>query len=611
MPKVLHRSHIFSVLALMGLLAFTAISVYYIAFFHVSPLSRDQWHMYAPYFEKGLLHAALTPMSTHRHLFPFFIFDMDMQLFGGRNHFLIFFGSFFDCLIILLFAITLKNDTSLSGFEKITFFVLITAALTWLVNIAQLGWGFMSTQYYLAIFAYLFSIYSAYNYCHRVEAKAWFVSSIVCGIVSTFSFGMGILVWPALLYFSYMWRAPARYTALVILSCIFCLLVFMLLPGGKFIEEALLFSFKSTVAFLFQLAGGPIYYLLKSYRIFDTEIIKFIASTISIIATSIGIFLLLRLLISRRKLTLFSNLCCALVLVGLGTATLITFTRHPFFLDVWVDRYQLWATLFWTGLLPLCYTELLRQKNSPLDKCVKKIFLGALLIFPIIALPSQLDMGARLSEYKIRVQQSLLAYQVGIPDKHSAEEALHWNWEAKLPPFFTVLNYLQDQQKNIYYNNLPDILGKNIERLNIQQYDRVTSLVINKTDAITHADLLDLKNITTAGRFASIDIPTVNNIVAYKIKGNMSSPGRWTRILITNEVGVVNGLGIAIEHSKLPRSQLKHINAGYNFFAVVRNDGSVKHRFYFLDGNDTAAVMVSDAINLTRPQESRPTAASQ
>jgi len=204
MSKLLHKSHILTMLSGVSLCLFVVIIIYYIAFFHVSPLSRDQWHMYAPYFEHGVLYAALTPMSTHRHFFPFFLFDMDMSLFGGRNHFLIFAGSFFDGLIILLLAFSLKQDKSLSIFEKQAFFVLIVGSLVWLINIAQLGWGFMSTQYYLAILTYLLSIVSAYVHCHSVKVRMcslWLGSCILCGIICTFSFGVGILVWPALLFF--------------------------------------------------------------------------------------------------------------------------------------------------------------------------------------------------------------------------------------------------------------------------------------------------------------------------------------------------------------------------------------------------------------------------
>jgi len=466
----------------------------------------------------------------------------------------------------------------------------------------------MSTQYYLAIFAYLFSIYSAYCHCHRTETSsspdhadnrlAWSISSILCGIIATFSFGMGILVWPALLYFSYMWRAPARYISLVVLSCVFCLTLFLLLPGGKTIEDALLFSLNTTLSFLFHLAGGPIYYLLKSYRFFDAAHIRQIASAISVIATSAGILLLFRLLIKRRTLSIFSTLCCALVLVGLGTAALISFTRNPFFLDVWVDRYQIWGTLFWLGFLPLCYIELgALQKNI----YVQKTFLVFLFIFPLTALPSQLDMGARLAEYKIRVQQSLLTYQAGIPDKRSAEEALHWNWENKLSPFFSVLNYLKVQKKNIYYGSLPDALGKNIDDFKIQEYTPVLSLRINATDNIARADLLNLKAIATSGTFVSFDAPAGSNIVARQLKAEVVTSGRWTQVLTTNEAGIINGLGIVINHSRLPRSQLKYINADYNLFAVVRNDGAKKVRFYFFNDDDISSVQSSDEVDIGSP----------
>lgn len=606
MSKLLHRSHIFPLLSVVCTIIFTAISFYYIAFFHVSPLSRDQWHMYAPYFDGGLLHAALTPMSTHRHLFPFLIFDMDMNLFGGRNHFLILFGSVFDGLVALLLVATLSKDDALSRFEKLVFCLLAVTTLAWLVNIAQLGWGFMSTQYYLAIFSYLFAVYSAYRYRHALSTRSlWLLTSIFCGVISTFSFGMGILVWPTLLYFLYLWRTPAKTVALVVFSFIACLAVFLFLPGGKSIEDALIFSPQSTITFLFQLAGGPIYYLLKSFRFIDTEKAKLVASILSVIATSLAILLLIHLLRLRRSLSLYLTLCCALMLVGLGTAALISFTRNPFFLDVWVDRYQLWATLFWLGFVPLCYMELDHiawLKNNRLHLYIKKLLLSAILLFPILALPSQLDMGARLSEYKIRVQQALLVFQVGIPDKSSAEEALHWNWQNKLSPFFAVLHNLQIHKKNIYYHSLADTLGKPIQTVAIKQHEALTSLHIKKIDRITRADLLDITAIKNTEHFAEYVAPAADDIAAYQVKAYVTTARPWTQVLVTNPEGIVIGLGVFIKHSAFPRSHLKRINADYNLFAVIRNDGSEKCRFYFFDADNKDVAQVSDEITIySRP----------
>ena len=124
------------VLILLPLALFTSLTVYFIAFHHVWPLSRDQWHMYAPYFEKGLWTAALTPMSDHRHIVPFLFFHADMAWFGGLNHFLVFIGALFDLAIIGLLLLALSRDQHLGKSEKMIWAIWIIFLLSWLINIA-------------------------------------------------------------------------------------------------------------------------------------------------------------------------------------------------------------------------------------------------------------------------------------------------------------------------------------------------------------------------------------------------------------------------------------------------------------------------------------------
>ena len=103
MQKMPITSHLPVVACLIPALLFVGVGVYFISGFHVWPLSRDQWHMYAPYFQLGLWDALLQPMSSHRHIFPFFFFHLDMAFFHGMNHFLVACGAGFNTLIVALF----------------------------------------------------------------------------------------------------------------------------------------------------------------------------------------------------------------------------------------------------------------------------------------------------------------------------------------------------------------------------------------------------------------------------------------------------------------------------------------------------------------------------
>lgn len=550
-------------LLLLPLAIFIAIGCYMISFHHVWPLSRDQWHMYAPYFEKGLWEAALTPMSNHRHLVPFLFFHIDMAWFGGLNHFLVFTGAVFNLAVIVLLLFALYRHHENPDKNNLVTAIWIVFMFSWLINIAQLGWGFMSTQYYLAIFCCLFSVFIA---SHSL------VLAIIAGSIATFSFGMGILVWPVLLLIGWLHRAPIHFYIAITTALGASLAAFMLMPGGDSIRHDMLFYPTETLRFVFQLPSGPIYYLLKSYRFIDIEVLQTTAIWISAIAVTGSLFLLGWISWRRPTLSVFLDMCVAMVLLGLGSSIMITFIRTGGFLDTWVDRYQIWAILFWCGFLPLCCYAL--KRTLPL------FVMGCL---SLVALPSQLDMGARLSEYNIRVEQSLLAYQIGLPEREAAEDALHWNWENKLPYFFTVWDYLRREEKNIFrsvpvgllgsaittdtgHANIPDITLKHLRELPIYQ---------------TH--LLDLHSIPQATNFALA--PSANQAISgYKIYTKVDAGLDWDYAIWVNEAGSITGLGIKISQNRLPRGNLKYIKSDYNLYSVVRNEGKIS-TVYLLDKN--------------------------
>lgn len=550
-------------LLLLPLAIFVAISCYIVMFHHVWPLSRDQWHMYAPYFEKGLWEAALTPMSDHRHLVPFLFFHIDMAWFGGLNHFLVFTGAVFNLAIVALLLFALYRCHEDPDASRLAAAIWIVFSFSWLINIAQLGWGFMSTQYYLAIFCCLFSVFIALRSLPL---------AIIAGGVATFSFGMGILVWPVLLMIGWLHRAPMHFYITITTALAASLAAFMLMPGGDSIRHDMLFFPTETLRFIFQLPAGPIYYLLKSYRFIDIELLQTVATAVSTVAVSGSLFMLGWLIWKRPKFSVFQELCVALVLLGLGSSIMITFIRTGGFLDIWVDRYQIWAVLFWCGFCPLCGYALKRALPLFMMCCL-----------PLLALPSQLDMGARLSEYNIRVEQSLLAYQVGLPDREAAEDALHWNWENKLPYFFSVWEYLRREEKNIF-RSMPVWLLDSTIKMDTEGADILAVTFKRLRDMpIYQTQLLDLHSIPQAANF--VLAPSANQAISgYKIYTKVDAGLDWNYAIWVNESDVVTGLGIKISPNRLPRGNLKYIKSDYNLYSVVRNEGKIS-AVYLLDKN--------------------------
>lgn len=549
-------------LCYLPLILCAGVSIYIIAFHHVWPLSRDQWHMYAPYFENGLWSAALTPMSDHRHVVPFLFFHADMAWFGGLNHFLVATGALFNVLIMYVLLRTLYRDSSIKNDARVAWSIWIVFLLCWLINIAQSGWGFMSTQYYLAILCCLLAVSSA-SYSITL--------SLFAGIVATFSFGMGILVWPLLLITGWLRRADVHFYLLVTAALFLCLSAFLLMPGGGSIRENLLFSPMETLRFVFHMPAGPVYYLLKSYRFIDIESLQSVAVWISTSAVACSLLMLGWLICKRDDVSPFLHLCIAMVLIGLGSTTMITFIRTGGFLDVWVDRYQIWAILFWCGFIPSVF--LLLKKN---------ISVAVVALLPLLAMPSQLDMGARLSEYNIRVRQALLTYQAGLPEREAAEDALHWNWENKLPYFFIVWSHLEKGKKNIFASEPLSLLGQSAGAVWPDHHEPLqTTIDVLREDPVYQADLLDISGIPEAHSYRRAP-ETSDQLVGNKVYAKVDARIKWDYAVWLNSAGVIVGIGIRIDHNPLPRGNLNQVNKGYNLFGVIRNEG-IATRIYLVD----------------------------
>lgn len=559
MPELLSRKQrALLLLAGFGLLVFSGISVLYIAGFHVSPLSRDQWHMYFPYFNQGLFEAALSPQSNHRHIIPYLVFHVDMAWFGGNNHFLTAFGFFFDLLICAFLFRLLKRACPADCYTRYLIGGFILLQMLWLLNIAQLGWGFMSTMYYFAIFFYLLAVYLAWYALQSRSAgfsPVHLAMAALCGILCTFSFGIGILVWPAMLVVALYQRAPRGFIALIIGLLAINLLVFFILPGGSSVSSALTFNLYSTLAFPFKLAGGPVYFLLKSLRFLSAESCKQVALVIGSLAMAGGLLMLLLPLFRRRTFSGFDIACYALMMLGVATPMLITFSRIDMFLDPWVDRYQIWATMFWLGFIPLC----LLQVSAGF---IRSVIQAVILALPLVLLPSQLDLGARLAEYKVRVDNALLSYKMYIPVRQDAIDALHWNWEYKLPYFFDVLSHIREQDRNIFSDQLDEKLGvviavdTDLPACSVTVIDKHTVAADSLLDASLYTDETDRWMKPGPG------------VAAWQVMAQVENAD-WTHGLFLDADGKVVGLAHRVVQAPMPRGHFRFVGKRYNLYGVL------------------------------------------
>jgi hypothetical protein len=241
---------------------------------------------------------------------------------------------------------------------------------------------------------------------------------------------------------------------------------------------------------------------------------------------------------------------------------LLLLTRVEGVLDFRVDRFQIWALLVWWGVSVLLY----RRATNGCEMWARLFF----LVFPVLALPSQLDWGARLAEYRIRVDNALLAYQVYLPVAADAEKALHWNWQGKLPHLFPVLENLRAAQRNVFADGATQWLGR---QLPADVDVPICHWFVVRQGQVQKADVLDVNGYPDAARYAVV-ANAATAVVGEYWYGQLDE-GAWDYGVIADGAGVVLGLLHPVRASVLPRVTGVRYSAG-NAYGIARTDQAAK-----------------------------------
>lgn len=537
-----------------GLLAvFLSITAYYIAFHHVAPLSRDQWHMYDALFQQGLWQTSITTVSGHRHILAFLLYDMDLNVFGGENNFLIIIDWLLNISLMAVLCWQIKNCvTDVQSRHFLMGWVVLL--LCWLINIALLGWGFNGINNYLSILNTVLSI---------VFLRRSLFISVLLGGLATFSFGNGILVWPIGLLVLYVCRAPRLYWGVFATAAVLFFALYLALPGGDAVGNALHLNGWKTLTFPVTLMGGPAYHLLRAWHLFPENVLVFLGASIGLLVCLLTLWVLWQCWRHREKNDALDIVAITLILIGFGTVALLLLTRVDGVLDPTVDRFQIWALLVWIGSSVLLYRRLEITSIETTDRKYWQIFF---LVFPVLALPSQLDWGARLAEYRVRVDNALLAYQVYLPVAADAEKALHWNWQGKLPHLFSVLENLRATQRNVFADGAATGLGKPLPAASNVPVCRWS---VVRTEVLHAADLLDVAVYPDAGRYV-IATTSPTQKVGESWYGQLDETA-WDYGLIADNAGIVRGLLHPVRASALPRANGLRYGGG-NAYGIARTD---------------------------------------
>lgn len=540
----------------LSVAAFLAITAYYIVFHHVSPLSRDQWHMIHALLDQGLWRTSVTTVSGHRHILAFLLYDIDLTLFAGRNHFLVA-CSWLLNLAFIAVVVTQVRRCIADPWSRRVLSVWVVVLLCWLLNIALLGWGFNGINNYFSILDSMLAVVLLHRAVHEPQHRRRDTAlALLLAGLATLSFGNGILVWPVCLLSLYLWHAPLRFIGQFAVGAVAFLALYLLLPGGGAVAEALRFNGWSLLLFPLEVAGGPLYHLLRAWRLLPEPLLLQLLTVTGVLACALSSLLLWQRLRRRGAVDRLDALAIALILTGYGTSLMLALTRMEGVLDPAVDRFQIWALMIWLGVILLLYRVV-----SPAGR---KAWRALFLLFPLLALPAQLDWGARLAEYRTRVDSALLAYRVYLPVATDAERALHWNWQGKLPHLFPLLGYLREHGLNIEADGASVWLDK---PLPVSDGLPTCRWSLRRQQPVLAGELLDVSAIPGAAPW-QLAATSPQQVVGWRWYAEINETA-WDSGLLVDGDGTVRGLLQPVRNSVLPRaSGLRHDD--FNAYGVAR-----------------------------------------
>jgi len=532
--------------------------LYIILDHHVAPLSRDQWYMYHGYLTTDWWQAAIKLQNHHRLIIPYFICMIDIEWFGASNLGLI---SFFllciaACLVLLLRTLWRQP---LPLFEKSVMTFVVLGITFWLGNFAQQGWGLNGTVVYLIWLCLLGSVYSLDKVSQN---PVYWLPVWLFALLASFTFGVGILIWPVLIAIS-VWILRQWHLLLgIVPGFILALALYMALPDGSEVSKALAFDPMTVATFVAEYLGAPVYYALSSWGITDKAQLQTLAFFSGIVVGSLALWILV-FQFSRCRENRFLLLCSSQVILGLGVALLIPIGRSSLnILDPFADRYLIWPTLLWLGLLPLLLAtggHYTRLGGVAIQRWGTVFCALPLAVVLIMLLPSQLDYGSRLAGYDNKVRNGLLSYSLGVAEQRDARRVLDWAIDVKMPYFLDTLGFIRLREANVFSNHRYKLLGRpfpapEADLLSVAE----CSDSVLQAKAITPDQLVDLEALAPLHEADYSDASDgLEGPVAWRVQGRVGGINAEQFLIFTDKSGMVIGLGHPVNHNRFPNSKGK------------------------------------------------------
>ena len=356
----------------------------------------DQWRMYESFLTLPFPRNIVQLENGHRPIVPNLVRYAEVYWFAGDQTLQIAVGTACAAMSVIVLAFAGWHDRTFTFAGRCAAALIAVLTVFWLANARMLMHGNESLQVYSLVLCVIVSASCAYTAATRQTVWPMIGASAACS-VAMFCFGSGVASFPALIALCILLRVRWRMLLIPAVTLIAMLVLYLyVLPSDDSVRGTLAlkpwqsiktamtwlsspwslawlsladpplapsvaasFSHKAIGAVLVNTANAATAVTALSWRALTT-IIGF-AGAIVFVARCVLVFF------RARPMSRVETLATMLCLFTLATSFVVAIGRLEYFESnpeqVFADRYLLWSSLFWGGLLTLLLSDAYAARN--------------------------------------------------------------------------------------------------------------------------------------------------------------------------------------------------------------------------------------------------------
>ncbi len=378
-----------------------------VVWLHADVPLRDQWRILLAYLATPGLAGTWAPQNGHVMFFPGLLYRADMAWFAGSGHLLLAVMHLLNGLVAALLAwVAWSAKASPTLRRTVAGFALF--AMVWMGATLHLTWS-QGIAHHMTVFAVLAAVVAVQRAGRASRWGAgWLLLSIGMGVVASFSFGNGLLVWPLVLAAG--WLAGLRGRPLWWVGGVMVLAVgayLLSVPGGgrPWVQATWKHFIDLAIIFL----GAPVAHALDFVVPVTTRATVSVARWAGVVLALLGLLAAVRMAWARITAPGAVVALSAMAMVG-GTALLVAWARVEQFGPAVgaSQRYVVWGALYLAALAALLPYVMPSRWHG----------VTALLVMAVtvVMVPAHLKMGMASGVEAHRAKEAVLALAVGVRD---------------------------------------------------------------------------------------------------------------------------------------------------------------------------------------------------